>query len=87
MPRNRTRQVTSGRTRSITPQIEPACIAISFGWNSVGFSKKHGIMIVEILLVSRKERGEFHKRVMLSHSTPQICARSEKSLKTLTERV
>ena len=58
-----------------TPQIEPACIAISFGWNS------------EILLVSRKERGQFHKRVMPSHSTPQICARSEKSLKTLIERV
>jgi hypothetical protein len=35
----------------MAPRIEPAGIAISFGWNSVGFGKKHGFMIVEILLV------------------------------------
>jgi hypothetical protein len=44
--RARARQVTSG-TRSIALHIEPAGIAISFG-----FGKKHGFTIVEILLVS-----------------------------------
>jgi hypothetical protein len=48
---DRARQVASG-TRAITPHIEPASIAISFGWNFVGFGKKHGFMLVEILLVS-----------------------------------
>lgn len=44
--RDRARQVTSG-TRSIAPYIEPAVIAISFG-----FGKKHGFMSVKIFLVS-----------------------------------
>jgi hypothetical protein len=38
---------------AIAPRIEPNGLAISFCWNSVGFGKKHGFEIVEILLVSR----------------------------------
>jgi hypothetical protein len=34
------------------PLIEPGGLAISFCWNSVGFGKKHGFEIVEIMLVS-----------------------------------
>jgi hypothetical protein len=37
---------------AIAPRIEPNGLAISFCWNSVGFGKKHGFEIVEILLVS-----------------------------------
>jgi hypothetical protein len=48
-PDNSAREVTSGRS-PIAPQ--PAGIAITFGWTNVGFSKKHGFMLVEILLVS-----------------------------------
>lgn len=37
---------------AIAPTIKVGGLAISFGWNSVGFGKKHGFEIVEILLVS-----------------------------------
>ena len=37
---------------AIAPRIEAGGIAISFGWNSVGFGKKHRFEIVEIMLVS-----------------------------------
>lgn len=36
----------------LAPLILPGGLAISFGWNSVGFGKKHGFRIVEIMLVS-----------------------------------
>ncbi len=37
--------------KAATPLIEIGGIAISCGWNSVGFGKKHGFEIVEIMLV------------------------------------
>lgn len=36
----------------IAPKIKQGGIVISFGWNSIGFGKKNGFQIVEILLVS-----------------------------------
>lgn len=38
--------------RAIAPLIKPNGIVISFGWNSIGFGKKLGFEIIEILLVS-----------------------------------
>jgi hypothetical protein len=37
---------------TITPCIKKGGYAISFGWNTVGFGKKNGFEIVEILIVS-----------------------------------
>lgn len=36
----------------IAPKIETGGIAISFGWNSMGFGKNRGFQIIEILLVA-----------------------------------
>lgn len=36
----------------IAPKIKIRGYAISFGWNSIGFGKKRGFKIIEILLVS-----------------------------------
>ena len=36
----------------IAPKIRKGGLAISFGWNTVGFGKKNGFMIEEILIVS-----------------------------------
>jgi hypothetical protein len=44
--------IQSAVKNAIAPYSEPAGIAISFGWNSVGFAKKHRLLIAEILLVS-----------------------------------
>lgn len=38
--------------RAIAPLIKPNGIVISFGWNSIGFGKRLGFEIIEILLVS-----------------------------------
>lgn len=41
------------KTRDIlSKKIKPTGLVISFGWNSVGFGKKRGFKIIEILLVS-----------------------------------
>lgn len=37
---------------AIAPVIRDGGLAISFGWNSVGFGKKHGFQIIEVMLVS-----------------------------------
>lgn len=55
--RKATFQDTSSRWHSrlksiIAPKIETGGYAISFGWNTVGFGKKNGFQIIEILIVS-----------------------------------
>lgn len=37
--------------KRIAPKINPGGIAITFGWNSIGFGKNLGFKIVEILMV------------------------------------
>lgn len=49
--------------RAIAPKIKTGGYAISFGWNSVGFGKKLGFEIVEILLVSH---GRMHNDTIVT---------------------
>ncbi len=38
--------------KEIAPKIKKGGIAISFGWNTVGFGKVNGFEIIEILIIS-----------------------------------
>jgi hypothetical protein len=47
----------------IATKIKRGGVAISFGWNSIGFGKKRGFEIIEILLVSH---GRLHNDTIVT---------------------
>ena len=49
--------------RAIAPKIKPYGLAISFGWNSIGFGKTLGFEIVEVLLVCH---GRWHNDTIVT---------------------